>query len=466
VKHRLLLVDDDLLHLESTQEFLQNRGFAVDTASNGAAAIAQVRANPHLYSLVIVDYRMQDQDGAKVVELLTAINPDIYILIFSGDSSREAVLQTTRRGARGFVDKSEGTAVFLSEVRKWCLKFEATHLSVNRDREPDENEREISRIGMVGRSPALAQLALLVEKLRDRQGPVLILGESGTGKELIARALHDKRRGPFRAVNCASFSSNPQLMASTLFGYAKGAFTGAVTDKRGLIEEVGGGTLFLDEIYALPLSSQLELLRVLQEKILSPVGSTREIPLKFRLIASAKPDLLEAVKQKTFAPDLFYRIGRTVLQVPALKDRPEDLEPLVQHFCEKWSRENGESKTFLLRTLPFLQNYRWPGNVRELENLVANLLDITEDRKIAPHHLDSKFFQSTTNVVPAPLFALKERIAEVEKQHLLAVLGVSRTLREASRRMKVSLTTVLRLMKKHGIEGEKHLSRAETGKSG
>lgn len=456
MKHKLLLVDDDLLHLESTQEFLQNRGYLVDTALTGDDAIALVKKEPYQYSLVILDYRMHGKDGAATVEALTQLNPDLFVLMFSGDSSRDAVMLATRSGARGFVDKAEGASVFLAEVEKWCRKFEQTHQTLHSPREMSENEKKISSIGLVGRSKALADISDLVDRLKERQGPVLILGESGTGKELIARALHTSERTPFKAVNCASFSSNPQLMASTLFGHAKGSFTGAIADKKGILEEAGEGTVFLDEIYALPVTCQIELLRALQEKVVTPVGSSREIPVKFRLVAAAKPILVEAVKANTFTPDLFYRISRTIIAVPALKDRQEDIEPLVHHFCKKWSAENHENKTFLRRTLPFLENYSWPGNVRELENLIYSLLDLSRTDKIGPDQLDAKFFQTALPGVPSPnrVFNMKQRLDDVEKHHLISVLQVSRTLREAARKMDVSLTTVLRLLKKHMLTPE------------
>lgn len=458
MKHRLLLVDDDDLHLEVSQEFLIAKGFDVDTAKSGDEAIARVSENPHLYSLVTVDYRMQGKDGAATVEALTKINPDLYILVLSGDESREAIMRSTRSGARGFIDKAESKETFLSEITKWCTKFEQTNMTIQTHRDVSANEALIAQLGMVGRSQAMAAVSELVTKLKDRVGPVLILGESGTGKELIARALHNPERGLFRAVNCAAFGSNPQLMASTLFGHVKGSFTGATHDKKGVLEEVNGGTVFLDEIYALPIASQLELLRVLQEKAITPVGSTREIKVDFRLVAAAKPDLLDAVKNNRFTLDLFYRIGRSIIALPPLRERAEDIEPLVHHFASRWSKENGEEKTFLVRTMPYLESYSWPGNIRELENLVFSLLDLSSESKIAPHHLDPKFFQKTLAPTTATnLLSLKQRLDDVERDHLVSVLSISKTLREASRRMQVSLTTVLRLIKKHNLQPLQHL---------
>lgn len=454
MRHRLLLVDDDKLHLESAQEFLQNRGFLVDTAMTGDEAIGLVQRAPQSYSLVILDYRLKGRDGASTAEALSAINPDLYTLIFSGDTSRDAVLQATRRGARGFVDKAEGSAVFLEEVTKWCRKFEQTHLTLAALPPTSERTAKISALGMVGRSEALFRIAETVEALRSRKGSVLILGESGTGKELVARAL--AAEGQFRAVNCGAFAANPQLMSSTLFGHRKGAFTGAHADTKGVFEDSRGGTVFLDEIYALPVASQVELLRVVQEKAIVPVGGTREIPVDFRLIAAAKPQLLEAVEKETFQLDLFYRISRTVITLPPLRDRREDIAPLVHYFCERWSQENGETKSFLVRTLPYLENYDWPGNVRELENVVYSLLDLTPEPKIAPHHLDPKFFgPAASDRVEVSLgFALREKLNTVEKEHLVSVLRESQSLRDASRKMRVSLTTVLRLLKKHDLDGE------------
>lgn len=458
MKHRLLLVDDELFHLESTVGFLEKRGLVVEPATSGEEAIEKVRANPYLYSLVILDYRMEGRDGASTAEAMSAINPDLFILMFSGDSSRDAIKLSQRSGARGFVDKSDGKEVFLSEVRRWCGKFEQTHLPVN-SREVGEQEALISKLAMVGRSGSLAAIANLVGKIRDKNGSVLILGESGTGKELIARALHCSSRGLFRAVNCGAFATNPQLMASMLFGHTKGAFTGATLDKKGIFEEVNGGTVFLDEVYALPLSAQIELLRTLQEKTITPVGATREVPVRFRLVSAAKPDLLSGLSSGVFKPDLFYRIAETTISVPPLRERPEDIQPLVEWLCTKWCETNHETKTFLMRTVPYLENYSWPGNVRELENVVNHVLNITTESKIAPEHLDAKFF---TNPPSAPrLFpTLKSMMEDSEKQYIIEVLSSSRSVRDAARKLCTSHANLLRLTKKFHLNAKELLRHA------
>ncbi len=217
MKHKLLLVDDDLLHLDSTKEFLELRGFEVDASSTAESALLKLKTSPYSYSLVLLDYHLKDKDGASTIAALTQINPNIFILILSGDSSPEAKLASYRCGARGFIDKSQGALEFLAEVQRWCAKYEDTHRNILAPHPLNACENTLAQIGMKGRSPLMAEIDTKVLKLRDRNGPVLILGESGTGKELIARAFHTRVDLPFLTVNCATFASNPQLLSSLLF---------------------------------------------------------------------------------------------------------------------------------------------------------------------------------------------------------------------------------------------------------
>lgn len=310
------------------------------------------------------------------------------------------------------------------------------------------NERRIAAIGMVGRSDALAEIARKVQVFRRHNRNVLVLGESGTGKELVAQALH-AGTGGFFAVNCASYRANPTMLESVLFGHTKGSFTGAIRDRKGVFEEACGGTVFLDEIHHLSSDVQVSILRTIQEKKVTRLGTAREWAVNFRLIAAAKPDLEAMVQKGQFRLDLYYRIrGSTLILVP-LRERPEDIPPLVAHFTEKWNRENHAHKQFTPKAIRYLERYSWPGNVRELENVVYECLDLSTQEKIGPEQMDNKFTQgASVDGVSRPLRA---RLLEVESVHVREVLGQSRSIREAARRMHVSPQTVLRLMKRHSI---------------
>jgi two-component system, NtrC family, response regulator AtoC len=457
--HRLLLIDDDVCFLDTTREFLEKREFQVETARSGPEGIARFKATPNAYSLVIIDYQLPEMNGAHLTESLIQINPNVHILVFSGDPSREAFLLPARRGARAFVDKAEGIEVFLREIRRLCTRFENDQATVKPALPSGARAELIASMGMVGQSQALAEIAERVNSLRQKNGPVLILGESGTGKELVARALHGDREDPFIAVNCADYLLNRDTARSELFGHVRGAFTGAVNDKKGLFEEAGRGTIFLDEVYALPLEAQLGLLRALREKVFSRVGSTEQHKIHCRIVAAAKPDLLEEIIQGSFKPDLFYRISQNIIKLAPLRERPDDIEPLVHHFCEQWSQEYQDKKTFKKNTIPWLAKYSWPGNVGELFNVVYSTLNTCQESSVDQKDLDPRFRREelpTTEL--SSLASLRAHVEQAERNHLVEVLAGSRSFREAARRLKISPASVLRLVKKHSLDKNQLLS--------
>jgi DNA-binding NtrC family response regulator len=457
--HRLLLIDDDVCFLDTTREFLEKREFKVELAKSGPEGIAKYKENPTAYSVVIVDYQIPEMNGAHLTESLIQLNPNVFVLVFSGDPSREAFLQPARRGARSFVDKAEGIDAFLREVRRLCVRFEEDQATVRPSFPLEDRSRLIASVGMVGQSQALAAIAERVHSLREKNGPVLILGESGTGKELIARALHGDRKDPFLAVNCADYLLNRDTARSELFGHVRGSFTGAVSDKKGLFEEAGHGTIFLDEVYALPLEAQLGLLRALREKVFSKVGSTEQSNIHCRIVAAAKPDLLDEIARGTFKSDLFYRISQNIIKIPPLRERSDDIEPLVHHFCEQWSQEYQEAKTFKKNTLSWLAKYSWPGNVGELFNVVYSALNSSKESAIDQKDLDARFrkgeVSSTESTGPA---SLRSHVERAERTHLIEVLAASRSFREAARRLEISPASVLRLIKKHALDKEQLLA--------
>ena len=458
--HRLLVIDNDVDDLGSTKKFLERRGFLVETAQSGADGLAMVGRDSHRYSAIIVDYDMPEMNGAEVTRKLKSINPDLYILIFSGVPDRDAFLLPLRQGACAFVGKREGADVFLSELGKLIEKYEAERVLVSDIRTDEEASKIISSIGMVGRSKALARAVEKVWRLRTKSGPVLLLGESGVGKEQIAKALHHTRTGRFVAKNCADFGGSQDLARSQLFGYAKGAFTNAIKDTAGVFEEAHGGTVFLDELPELDMEIQASLLRALQEMIVNPLGPYREIQIDCRFVSAAKPDLLECVDRKEFKPDLFYRISENIIKIPTLSERPEDIAPLTEHFCKLWSIEAGKTGTLRAGAIALLESRPWPGNVRELNNVVFATLNKTEGKAATRKNVEETLDERSASAEKKRKVAggpLRAQVEAMKKSSILEVLSKSTSLRDAARKLEVAPSTVLRYLRRRGIDPKQFL---------
>lgn len=415
-KYKILVTDDDPLVVEATERLLQSAGYVVGTASGGNEAIELVRANPTGYALVLLDYRLQDRDASSTIQALREVAPELFILIYSGDPSRDAVQSTWQAGAVGFVEKHHSPQALLDTVRNWYRKFEATVSVV------PTYQASLNAFGLVGRSEALSQIVGKIEKYRKVNSSVLILGETGTGRELIARGLHAQGEASFTSFNCAVYRDNPEQLEIELFG---------------LFEAARGGTVFLDDLQLLPLKVQPKLLKLIQDR-------------KVRLVSAARPDLAERCERGEFLSELQHRVGMLTITVPPLRQRPEDIEPMVAYFCERFRRETGEHKHFLLRTLKYLEAYDWPGNVRELENTVWQILTDCPGNRIAPEHLDAKFFQPQDSL-PDSYEEFARRQEGFERDYVSRVLQASRNKSDAARRMKISPTTLHSVMKRIGL---------------
>lgn len=453
MRHRILLVEDHPLFLQATQKMLEDNGYQVDSESTAASALDRVRESKFAYSLVVLDYKLE-RDGSEVVSELAQINPDLYVVIYSADNTRDALRKSWRAGAVDFIDKNAPPNELLSTIRNWCQKYEHTHLTISLPNCLDsEHSSVIAKIGMVGRSAAMAEIVKDVLRYREKRQNVLVLGESGVGKELIAQALHSGSRHLFRAFNCASYNTDPTLMEAELFGAEKGAYTGADSNRKGLFADANGGTVFLDEIHTLSLKAQEKLLRVLETRTVRPVGGTKEIPVNFRLVAAAKPDIEDRIAQGKFLSDLYYRLETIKIIIPALRERPEDIAPLVAHFCEVYSKRENEKKAFLARTLAYMERYPWPGNVRELENLVERLCVRVPQEKIAPEHLDVAFFQNGVPIPVSPTEQLKNQVEAVKREVIESALKASGgKIRPAARRLNMASSSLHYLVKKYGIQ--------------
>src|SRR5690348_5068816 len=348
---------------------LRREGHKVETVQSGQAAKSKI--DGALYDLIITDIKMPNIDGIEVLRYAHQVSPDSAVILITAVDDYEAAVQAVKAGgATDYIRKSPG----LVEEIKLAIKRALEKIALSRQNfafKRDAATRN-SLDNIIGASPAMEKLKQTIRTVASTQSTVLIYGESGTGKELVARAVHvcSPRAGePFVSINCGAFPET--LLESELFGYVKGAFTGANQNKRGLFEVADQGTIFLDEISEMTLTMQVKLLRVLQERSVRPVGGTTEIPIDVRVIAATNRDLDRQVAENTFREDLYYRLSVIPIRVPGLRERLEDIALLVNHFRKKYAPAAGESIELVdSASLAGLCDYEWPGNVRQLENTV------------------------------------------------------------------------------------------------
>jgi DNA-binding NtrC family response regulator len=380
----ILVVDDEPEMRALLRDVLQERGHQVTLAENGREALKRLGEGD--YGVVLSDLRMRGMEG---IELLTEIKrgyPDTNVILMTAFGSVETAVEAMKEGAYDFLVKPVKTEELI-RVTERAVREAALRREVNRLRR--EVHKEYSFHQILGKSKAMQEVFDLIRRVADSPTNVLITGESGTGKELVAKAIHynsDRREGPFVPVNCAAIPET--LLESELFGHMKGAFTDAKADKRGLFEEAQKGTLLLDEISELPLMLQAKLLRVIQEREVRRVGSTRVVPVDVRIIAATNLMLAEEVKAKRFREDLFYRLNVIEIRLPPLRERKEDVPLLVEAFLRKCAEaRHKEVHGMTESALAMLIDYPWPGNVRELENVIERAVTLARGEKIVPEDL-------------------------------------------------------------------------------
>lgn len=452
MKARLLLVDDSKMFLDLTSQFLREEGYQVETALSGELAIQKLRTAKFPFALVILDYAMDKKNGVETAKEILAEFKEQFILMYSSDMSRETLQESWKAGAVEFIEKNTGKEELLEAIRVWTKKYSDTQVAFLPP-PPNENAKKIQAIGLIGSSNSMAKVADLVQNFQNQKGNVLILGESGTGKERIAKALHTNKSYAFRAVNCAAFNGESNLMESELFGHQKGSFTGATNDKKGIFEEVGFGTVFLDEVHTLSLHAQQKLLRVLQERMVRPVGGSREIKVHFRLVAAAKPNLKELIERGEFLADLYFRLDVLRLEIPALRERPEDIPLLATHFAAIHANNPDRPKKFVQKTLSYFQGYSWPGNVRELENVVERLCATVNSDLIQPDELTPQFFDSSVVRHVNVGSQFRRQVDAMTREVVVKALRDARSQRAAARRLGIPHSSFHDLLKRFGIAG-------------
>ena len=370
---KILIIDDERSIRNSLKEILADEGYEVDVAENGATGCAMV--DKEKYSVIFCDIKMPEMDGMEVLGRLTEMGIDSAVVMISGHGDIDTAVECIKKGAFDFIQKP-------LDLNRILITIKNATERVSLVKETRQLKKKVYGQEMVGESPALVQVKDMIGKVAPTDARVLIIGANGTGKELVARNLHQKSArsaAPYIEVNCAAIPS--ELIESELFGHEKGAFTSAIKQHKGKFEQADGGTLFLDEIGDMSLAAQAKVLRVLQEKKLSRVGSDKDIVVDVRVVAATNKNLKEEIAQNRFREDLYHRLSVIVINVPTLDDRKDDIPLLVDHFIGQICAETGmQQREIDPDAMKLLVEKSWTGNIRELRNVVERLLILSGSR--------------------------------------------------------------------------------------
>ena len=446
----LLIVDDERSVREACREVARSLGFDGLVAESAEHAYRLLES--HVIDVVLLDLKMPGTGGIEALRRIKQRRPEAEVIVVTGCATVQSAVQAMKNGAYDYVTKP-----FSMDEMRILLERVAEHLKLK-----SENRLLRERIksrqgfgGIVGSAPEMEKLYRMIAKAAHSNHPVLILGESGTGKELVARSIHFSgplRDKPFIPVDCGSLV--PTLIESELFGYVKGAFTGAVQPKEGLLAMAKGGTVFLDEIGEMPVDLQAKLLRAIQEKEIRPVGSTRRIPIEVRVLAATNRDLEQAVAQGAFRRDLYFRLNVLNLRVAPLRERRQDILLLVGHFLERLSRDAGREYTLSDTAMKILLAYDWPGNVRELENCLERACAIISTTEIQVTDLPSSMTGANGHAQTPGNGAVKIiPISELEKQTILnTIMQLNGDKLLAARLLGIGKTTLYRKLKEYEMQ--------------
>ncbi len=444
---RIVIIDDEERMCWALDRALSHEGYQVVTATRGLQGITLVQeVEP---SLVILDLKMPDLDGIEVLRRIKEINKNIPVVMITAHGTIETAIEAMKIGASDYITKP-----FKLEELKVLVK-QALHL-YQLENQVDFLRRELrQKYGkMIGQSDSMKEVATLIRQVAKSNTTVLITGESGTGKEVAAVEIHKNSHRadkPFVAVNCAALPE--QLLESELFGHEKGAFTGALNRKKGRFELADKGTIFLDEIAEMPISMQVKLLRVLQEKTFERLGGTETLAVDVRIVAATNQDLSTAIAKGTFREDLYYRLNVMRINLPPLRGRKEDIPLLVNHFLGKF--DPSFSKKISSEAMKVLSHYQWPGNIRELQNVVERSLIVCQGSEIQPAHLPKEMIEGIPDT-PGPILNLPEHglsLDELEKYLIIKALEKhNNNQTQSAKYLGISRPTLLYRLQKHGIK--------------
>jgi len=453
----VLLVEDEEYIRENLSEILEMNGFKVTTAANGEAGLDAMKANPS--DIVLTDLKLPGISGIDVVSAVKSMSPNTPCIILTGYASVETAVEAMRVGAFTYLKKPFGKDELLVTIEK---ALEVYSLKQENSKLKSEMHRNCTT-AILGTSDEIQRVRDTIQKVADTDSTILVLGESGTGKELVARALHygsQRASRPFVPINCGAIPED--LLESELFGYEKGAFTGAVATKIGRFEAAHNGTVLLDEIGDMSPSLQVKILRVLQEKEFERIGGRSSIKVNIRVVAATNQDLELAVEEKRFRGDLYYRLNVIPIHLPPLRKRKEDISLLLDHFVEKISeRKKKTIKGVSPEALRLLEAYDWPGNIRELENIVERLVVLKEDgTQITPKDLPDKIRGhapvgpgvAVAAALPSSGIDFNAAVDNFEKDLILnALTMVNGVKKKAAEYLNINRTTLIEKMKRKGI---------------
>jgi len=445
-QYRILVVDDEKDICRALEFLLSREGYKVITAHSGQEALKKIEADD--FDLILTDLKMEGIDGMQVLEKSLSLNPNFIVIIMTAFASVESAVEAMKKGASDYLVKP-----FINEDVKMTVRRLLEHKKVLMENLVlrQQLSQQFGCKEFVGVSPQIFGVFEVLEKVIPTRSSILLLGESGTGKGLIAEVVHcnsQRKDRAFISINCSAIPEN--LLESELFGYRKGAFTGAASDKKGLITMADQGTLFLDEIGDMPLALQAKLLKVLETGEVLPLGETKSRFVDVRIIAATNKNIEEQIRKGLFREDLYYRLNVIEVKIPALRERAEDIAVLVRHFIEKYSRENNKKITGITDgAMEALNRYQWPGNIRELRNVIERAVVLSGTGTIGLAELPEKI---KSHDGTKSIRTLKDRLDFCEERIIRETLQVNDWNKdESARQLDVDLATLYRKIKKLGI---------------
>lgn len=450
----ILIVDDEQSYRQLLTLVFEEQGNKIRTAMNGRQALEALAEEPA--DIVISDVKMPDMDGIEMLRSLRETQPDLGVVLMTAFASVETAREAFKLGADDFIQKPFDVEELKLIVRKTLEK----QALIDENRAFKRAQREKGSVkNIIGSSPKMHAIFQMIETVAEVQSTVLVYGESGTGKELVARAIHDlgpRAEKPFISINCGAFTET--LLESELFGYVKGAFTGANTNRKGLFEAADGGTIFLDEIGEMSPAMQVKLLRVLQERRVRPVGGHDELSIDARVIAATNRDLKKMSEEGTFREDLFYRISVIPIALPPLREKPEDIPELIDHFVKKFCDQSGRSLTISPKAAQLLESYAWHGNVRELEHTIERAVALERTGEIQPERLPDHITNYNPQRIqsefelPESGINLTSHLENLEKTYVVEALrATSGNQTKAADLLQMPVRSLRHLLDKHSI---------------